>query len=339
MLSILRRSEPREIRPLSFEIPTAEHRASNFAPGEKPSWELYSKCVHCGLCLDQCPTYRALGTEMDSPRGRIYQMLQVDEGRLELGESFVTHIDRCLGCPNCQTACPSGVQYGRLLESARAQIEQNYRRSWIQRKLREHFYGACCLRSEGCREPPTSALLSALGITQPGALDRLAEAARRFGARRAFAANRWRLFVHRPGQSFPAEGDRRGRVALLIGCIGSVAFAELNRATIRVLTKNGLEVCIPESELLRRAARSCGLAGFGAGAGARNIDAMLSPEFDAIVINAAGCGATMKEYAALLDHDPEYAERAGEFTAKVRDVTEYLAALGLREPKRKSLTA
>ncbi len=93
---------------LSFATPTVEHAVSNFSPGEKPTWELYSKCVHCGLCLDQCPTYRALGTEMDSPRGRIYQMLQVDAGRLALGDSFVTHIDRCLGCLNCQTACPSG---------------------------------------------------------------------------------------------------------------------------------------------------------------------------------------------------------------------------------------
>ena len=107
---------------MSFQTPVLDNPVSNFKPGEKPSWELYSKCVHCGLCLDNCPTYRALGTEMDSPRGRIYQMLQVDAGRLAMGDSFVTHIDRCLGCLNCQTACPSGVEYGRLLESTRAQI-------------------------------------------------------------------------------------------------------------------------------------------------------------------------------------------------------------------------
>ena len=97
--------------------------------------------MHCGLCLDQCPTYRVLGTEMDSPRGRIYQMLQVDAGRLALGDSFVTHIDRCLGCLNCQTACPSGVQYGSLLERTRSQIEENYRRPWLARRLRHYFYG------------------------------------------------------------------------------------------------------------------------------------------------------------------------------------------------------
>ncbi len=126
---------------MSATTPVAEKPVSNFSPGEKPTWDLYSKCVHCGLCLDQCPTYRALGTEMDSPRGRIYQMVQVDEGRLALGESFVTHIDRCLGCLNCQTACPSGVPYGSLLERARSQIIENYRAPWLQRKLREHFYG------------------------------------------------------------------------------------------------------------------------------------------------------------------------------------------------------
>ena len=121
-------SESREVSLLSTAAPVAEKPVSNFLPGEKPTWDLYSKCVHCGLCLDQCPTYRALGTEMDSPRGRIYQMVQVDEGRLALGESFVTHIDRCLGCLNCQTACPSGVPYGSLLERARSQIVEHYRR-------------------------------------------------------------------------------------------------------------------------------------------------------------------------------------------------------------------
>ena len=121
--------------PTTTEIPH-----SNFSAHEKPTWELYSRCVHCGLCLDQCPTYRALGTEMDSPRGRIYQIVQVDAGRLALSDSFVSHIDRCLGCLNCQTACPSGVAYGSLLEQARAQIAENYKRPWLATKLRQHFY-------------------------------------------------------------------------------------------------------------------------------------------------------------------------------------------------------
>jgi len=138
------------------------------------------------------------------------------------------------------------------------------------------------------------------------------------------------------GKTFPAEGTRRGRVAMLIGCIGSVAFAELNRATIRVLTKNGIEVCIPKAQGCCGALHAHGGYLELARAQARkNIDAMLSPEFDAIVTNAAGCGATMKDYAVLLEHDPKYAERARELAAKVRDITEYLATVGLVEPKRK----
>jgi len=293
--------------------------------------------VHCGLCLDQCPTYRVLGTEMDSPRGRIYQMLQVDAGRLELGESFVTHIDRCLGCLNCQTACPSGVHYGSLLESARGQIDQNYRRPWMHRKLRDHFYGRVLpsfsklsrsaklvrfYQRSGLRSLARSTgVLKLLGVSELDALSPQIDSD----------------FSFRDlGKTFPAEGTRRGRVALLIGCIGSVAFAELNRATIRVLTKNGIEVCIPQNQSCCGALHAhAGMLEQARTQARRNIDAMLSPEFDAVVVNAAGCGATMKEYAALLEHDPTYAARAAQFTAKVRDVTEYLATIGLIEPKRR----
>jgi glycolate oxidase iron-sulfur subunit len=322
---------------LSTAAPVAEKPVSNFLPGEKPTWDLYSKCVHCGLCLDQCPTYRSLGTEMDSPRGRIYQMVQVDEGRLALGESFVTHIDRCLGCLNCQSACPSGVPYGSLLERARSQIVEHYDRPWLTRAIRKHFY-AQVLPSFGrlARHAKfvrfyqrsglqslarVSGLLKFLGVAELDALSPRIESD---------------FSIRDLGAVYPAEGTRRGRVALLIGCIGSVAFAELNRATIRVLTKNGLEVHIPRSQ------SCCGALHLHAGfldmarAQARaNIDAMLSPEFDAIVTNAAGCGSVMKEYADLLKDDPKYSERAMQFVTKVRDINEYLAQVGLLEPKRK----
>src|SRR3954462_4307671 len=113
---------------------------SHFGGPDRPTWDLYATCVHCGLCLNHCPTYRALGMEMDSPRGRIYQVLQVDSGRLPIADSFVTHIDRCLGCLACETACPSGVQYGRIVERARAQIEIHYKRPLIERFVRWVFY-------------------------------------------------------------------------------------------------------------------------------------------------------------------------------------------------------
>jgi len=275
---------------------------------------------------------------MDSPRGRIYQMVQVDEGRLALGDSFVTHTDRCLGCLNCQTACPSGVPYGSLLERARSQIEQNYPRPWLGRKVREHFYAQVLpsFRTLGRHAKLVrfyqrsglqglargSGVLKLLGITD---LDALSP---RISSDFSF---------RHLGEVFPAEGVRRGRVALLIGCVSSVAFADLNRATVRVLTKNGIEVHIPKAQ------SCCGALHLHAGyldmaraLARRNIDAMLSPEFDAVVTNAAGCGSVMKEYAALLEHDAEYADRAMQFVAKVRDISEYLNQVGLIEPARKS---
>ena len=315
----------------------AETRHSNFSPHEKPSWDLYSRCVHCGLCLDQCPTYRALGTEMDSPRGRIYQIVQVDEGRLALSDSFVTHIDRCLGCLNCQTACPSGVAYGSLLERARAQIAENYRRPWLGEKLRKHFYadilpsfGKLARHARLVRLYQRSGLQSlarATGLLKLLGVAELDALSPRIDSEFSFADL---------GKVFPAEGERRGRVALLIGCVASVAFAELNRATVRVLTRNGIEVHIPEKQ------SCCGALQLHAGhldlardQARRNIDAMLSPEFDAIVTNAAGCGSTLKEYAALLQDDATYRERAQQFTTKARDINEYLDQIGLREPNRK----
>lgn len=318
--------------------PTAiEPRHSNFSPHEKPTWDLYSRCVHCGLCLDQCPTYRALGTEMDSPRGRIYQIVQVDEGRLSLSDSFVTHIDRCLGCLNCQTACPSGVAYGSLLERARAQIAENYQRPRLAKWLRRHFYGDILPSFSRLahharfvrfyQRSGLQAVARGTGVLNLLGMEELDALSPRIDSEFSFSDL---------GHVFPAEGERRGRVALLIGCVASVSFAELNRATIRVLTRNGIEVHIPVKQACCGALQlHAGLLDLAREQARRNIDAMLSPEFDAIVTNAAGCGSTLKEYAALLQDDANYAQRAQQFTAKSRDINEYLADLGLREPKRK----
>jgi len=274
---------------------------------------------------------------MDSPRGRIYQIVQVDEGRLALSDSFVSHIDRCLGCLNCQTACPSGVAYGSLLEQARAQIAENYKRPWLATKLRQHFYAdilpsfrALARHARFIRFYQRSGLqplARATGLLKLLGMEELDALSPRIESEFSFEDL---------GRVFPAEGTQRGRVALLIGCVASVAFAELNRATIRVLTKNGIEVHVPASQAC------CGALQLHAGhldlareQARRNIDAMLSPEFDAIVTNAAGCGSTMKEYAGLLHDDPTYIERAEQFTAKVRDINEYLAEVGLLAPRRK----
>lgn len=312
---------------------------SNFSPQDKPTWELYSTCIHCGLCLNHCPTYRVLGTEMDSPRGRIYQVLQVDEGKLPIGESFVTHIDRCLGCLACETACPSGVQYGHIVERARAQIETHYQRPWLERKIRKFFFTRMLRdfqllsdcgkvlrfyqRSGLQKLVRTTGVLHVLGLAR---LERLAPQMEPV------------FFFTNIGMLIPAEGKLRARVGFHAGCIANMAFAKLNHATVRLLARNGVEVHIVGRQ------RCCGAlqahSGFREDArlmARRNIDAFANElkQLDAIVTNAAGCGSNLKDYPDLLKDDLQYAARAKEFSAKVKDVTEYLVGLGLREPLRK----
>ena len=309
---------------------------SNFSGSDRPTWDLYATCVHCGLCLNHCPTYRVLGTEMDSPRGRIYQVLQVDAGRLPIGDSFVTHIDRCLDCRACETACPSGVQYGHIVERARAQIEQHYRRPWMVRTARTLVY-----RNVLGYPQRLARIARLLRFYQRSGLQRFARAS---GLLKATGMEKLEqlqpqidreFFFDQFGKVFPALGERRARVALHAGCIASVAFSELNHATIRVLTRNGVEVWVPKEQNCCGALQSH--AGFRTEArelARQNIAAMLNDRFDAIVTNAAGCGSTLKEYGDLLSEDQQQ-EAAVKFSAKVKDVTEFLQQLGLREPLRR----
>ncbi len=309
---------------------------SHFTTPDRPTWELYSTCIHCGLCLQQCPTYRVLGLEMDSPRGRIYQVLLADAGRLPIGDSFALHIDRCLGCLACETACPSGVHYGRIVERARAEIQQNYRRPWLARFVRRQVYGKL-LHDFGAlarwarwlrfyQRSGLQTLVRATGILKFFGLAKVEALAPQIESD---------FFFRELGAGYPAQGERRARVALLAGCIASVSFAELNRATIRVLTRNGVEVHVPAGQ------GCCGALHAHAGyledareLARRNIVAMMRPEVDAIVTNAAGCGSTMKDYGELLAGDPVYADKAKQFVAKTKDVNEFLAQLGLRPPAR-----
>jgi glycolate oxidase iron-sulfur subunit len=304
---------------------------------DQPSWELLSTCVHCGLCLNHCPTYKVLGMEMDSPRGRIYQMLQVNEGKMPLGDTFVRHIDRCLGCVACEIACPSGVKYGRIVERARAQIEQSYKRPFVQRTLRRFFYNKVIpnfrtlgrvarlmrfyQRSGVQTLVRKSGLLKLLGVAD---LDKLSPQIDK------------EFFFDEIGKVFPAVGEKRGQVAFVAGCINNVAFSHLNRATVNVLTQNGIAVHIPAGQGCCGALHAhAGLREEARELARHNIDIFLGGEYDAIVTNAAGCGSNMKEYDDLLENDPAYLGRAREFKARMKDVTEYLAAVGLRPPKRK----
>ncbi|HEY2497384.1 MAG TPA: heterodisulfide reductase-related iron-sulfur binding cluster [Candidatus Angelobacter sp.] len=312
------------------------HPPANAAK-DAPSWELLSTCVHCGLCLNHCPTYKVLQNEMDSPRGRIYQVLQVNEGKMPLGDTFVQHIDRCLGCVACEIACPSGVKYGRIVERARSQIEQGYKRPLIQRVLRNFFYKKVIPNFETLRLAAggmrfyqqsglqalvrKSGLLKLLGVAD---LDKLSPQIDK------------EFFFSEIGKVFPAVGGKRGKVAFVAGCINNVAFSHLNRATVNVLTQNGIEVHIPEGQGCCGALHAhAGLREEARELARHNINIFLGGDYDAIVTNAAGCGSNMKEYDDLLENDPAYIGRAKEFKAKMRDVTEYLAGIGLRMPKRK----
>jgi len=309
---------------------------TQFTTPDRPTWDLYARCIHCGLCLNQCPTYRVLGTEMDSPRGRIYQVLQVDAGRLSLGESFVLHIDRCLGCRACETACPSGVQYGRILERTRAEIQHTYKRSWPVEKLRNWFY-----RSLLPNPVLTARLARVLWLYQASGVQKVVRATgilRLLGLKQieALSPKIDRHFFYKElGEVFPAVGVRRARVALLAGCIANVSFAELHRATIRVLQKNGVEVVVPREQTCCGAlAAHAGYLDEARDLARKNIDGLLRDEFDAVVNNAGGCGAALKEYGEWLEHDPDYADKAKQFVSKVRDINEYLAEIGLRQPAR-----
>ena len=290
------------------------------------------RCVHCGLCLNACPTYRELGLEMDSPRGRIYQMVQVAEGA-PITPSYIRHIDLCLACRGCESACPSGVPYGRMVEDARAEIEAHAQPGWLARLWRRFVFGHL-LESR----TTMTAVGTLLYLYQASGMKRLVRAMGllkllgRLGELEQIAPSADPpFFFSQIGRTFPAEGRRRHRVAFLAGCIANVSFARLNEATVRVLRKNGCEVVIPSGQ------GCCGAlhlhSGFREDArrlARRNIDAVLGGDgFDAIVSNAAGCGSTLKEYGELLADDPAYAAKAREFSSLMRDVTEFLASIEL----------
>jgi glycolate oxidase iron-sulfur subunit len=309
---------------------------SGFSNSDKPEYSDYSRCVHCGLCLNHCPTYRLWHREADSPRGRIRQMALVDQGALALNQSFVTHIDRCLDCRACETACPSGVEYGKLVELARAQIEQNYRRPIGSRIARNLVYRHLL--------PSPRRIESAARMLRLYQRSGLASLARRTGVLRLFGLhNRERLlpkidsefFFGELGRFYPATTVRRARVALFAGCVAQVTFSELNRATIRVLQANGCDVVVPESQVCCGAlAAHAGVRDVARELAATNFAAFTDGQFDAIVTNAAGCGSTLKEYGELFPADDPHAERARTFAAKVRDISEFLAELGIVAPMR-----
>ncbi len=314
-----------------------------FSARDRPSSDIINTCVHCGLCLSACPTYRETGLEMSSPRGRIYLMKAVDEGRIGLeSEVFQEQMSQCLNCRACEAVCPSGVQYGAILEASRAQIEQARERGardpaaptalpprplW-QQALRRVVFGGLFKEMGLFRAFSASMRLyqrsGAQWIARTSGLLKLMGLA---DTERMLPPINARFTVPR-GQIYPAEGERRYSVAVLTGCIMSTAFADVHEATIRVLRKNGCEVILPPDQGCCGALHTHGgdLDG-GRDLARRNIAAFEALGVDAIVVNAAGCGSTLKEYHHLLHDDPLWHERAAAFSRKVKDVHEFLAGI------------
>jgi glycolate oxidase iron-sulfur subunit len=299
------------------------------------AYELFLDCVHCGLCTSACPTYVELGTEADSPRGRIYLMRAVTDGRIDLNDQVRRHLDLCLDCRACESACPSGVQYGRLIEPFRIYMAKAAARcnlSWLQRLMLFHM------------TPYARRMRWLVGfyrMLQRTRLDRIID---RLGLTRLLPCTLRqghemmpRLLPH-PGrlpEVLPAEGQRRARVALFSGCAADAFFPQTSLATARVLQRNGCDVWIPRAQVC------CGALHYHAAQekaaqrfAAANCDVFTSvtEAVDAVVVNAAGCGAMLKDYGHLL-HDTPAAVVAEEFASKVRDISEFLVELGPVKPQ------
>jgi glycolate oxidase iron-sulfur subunit len=293
-------------------------------------WDL-DRCVHCGLCLNACPTYRELGLEMDSPRGRVYQMVQVSNGA-PITPSYQEHISLCLACRGCESACPSGVPYGRMVEDARWQIETQVKRgrgsSWVRNFVfRRLLVSPRLLTAAGvglylADKIGLKGLMRVLGFCNLGG--RLGEIAQ------LAPSAELPFFFSQIGKTFPAEGERKHRVAFLAGCIANVSFARLNEATVRVLQKNGCEVIIPAGQGCCGALHQhSGLREDAQKLARRNIDALEKGDYEAIITNSSGCGCALKEYGELLSGDPQYSAKAHAFASRMRDVTEFLASVEL----------
>lgn len=315
----------------------SEQGGAGYVPSRKsgPKRSELDMCVHCGLCLNACPTYRELGLEMDSPRGRIYQMIRIDDGLAVIDESYQEHIGLCLACRACETACPSGVPYGRLVEAARADIESHITRPFPDRIIRDFLFRRVLPSRNWLR-----ALAIPLFLYQRSGLEAFVNKRgllKLFPRLKELAALSPRAtipsFFRHYGKTFPAMGEKRYRVAFLGGCMANVSFATLHEATVRVLQRNGCEVVVPDGQTC------CGALHVHAGRkqeaqrlATENIDAILEGGYDAILTNTAGCGCALKEYDHLLEDSTEYAERARCFASLIKDVSEFLVAIGPVRP-------
>jgi glycolate oxidase iron-sulfur subunit len=298
------------------------------APAEA---DLY-RCVHCGLCLSSCPTYVETALEMESPRGRLALMKAVNEGRVEITPRIVSHWERCLQCRACEAVCPSGVPYGRIMERTRAQVRAAGLQSRELRRISRFFLRAALPHPKRLRfGAHLIRLYQRLGVQKllrfshllPGEIANLESQLPPMGGR----------FFGPSDTVHAAQGERKMTVALLSGCVMPLMQGPTMEATVRVLTRNGCDVTVPQGQ------GCCGALNAHAGdletsrAMARtNIDALMAAGVEQVVTSSAGCGSTMKEYAELLKDDPDYLAKAVRFSEMTQDVTEFLVSLPFRAP-------
>ncbi|MEA2719156.1 MAG: glycolate oxidase iron-sulfur subunit [Candidatus Eremiobacteraeota bacterium] len=319
-----------------MSVPVTDPHAHDPQSPRREYRDLIADCVHCGLCLPACPTYNSWGEEMDSPRGRIDLMKGFEDGTIPLDDVVAGHIDACLGCMACVTACPSGVRYDLLIEATRARVEENVTRAPDDRAFRDLVFALFPYPRRLRAMIPALWLGSKLGLTRmaAGPLGKLLPPRLRQLATMAPAISLGDAFAKLPART-PAKGRRRARVALVAGCVQRAFFPNVNAATIRVLSAEGCEVLVPRGQ------GCCGALSLHSGRPdeakrfARSLIARFEKaQVDAIIINAAGCGSTLKEYGEIFADDPAWRDRGQRFAAKVRDVNEYLATLEPRAPRK-----
>jgi glycolate oxidase iron-sulfur subunit len=306
---------------------TNQARSAGFDAHHAPDPELIADCVHCGFCLPSCPTYALWGEEMDSPRGRIHLMKLVEQGEIGLNQTVASHWDACLGCMACVTACPSGVKYDQLIEASRAQIERNVPRSASDRLYRQTIFSLFPYPERMRALLPALRAYQRLGgrrLVRSGLGKRLPA---RLRALEAVAPNPRPQVAEPPSMTY-AVGKRRARVGMLLGCIQRVFFSDVNAATVRVLAAEGCDVVTPAAQ------GCCGALSMHAGREREGLDfarrliaSFEQAEVDVIIVNVAGCGSNLKDYGRLLADDHAWAERAAAFSAKTRDISEFLAEL------------
>lgn len=317
---------------MAYEAVSRESLGQNpFEGPTGPDRDIIQRCIHCGFCTTSCPTFALLGNEMDSPRGRIYLMRLVADGEMPATETVVRHLDRCLDCRACETACPSGVEYGKLIGSARASLEPLRRRALGTRLLRRFLFRwllpsrtLLYAAAAGMRLYQKTALgkvLRGAGLI-PGALARLEPMMPEAPGLKAMASL--------PEEVAPLGGERY-RVAFFGGCIQSALFGEVNRAAVRVLAANGARVIAPHRQTCCGALQAhAGDIGSARALARRNLRAINPKEYDAIILAVSGCGAMLHEYGEMFEEDPALGERARAFAEKAMDVTVFLSRIGMR---------